>query len=549
MTSALDRRTFLKYTAAVGAGTSAAAVFGIPGASAGAKAPEPPSADDFPWLEASIADMQAAMASGSATALSITRDHLARIEAMDWAGPRVNSIIEVNPDAEAIAAALDQERAAGHVRGPLHGIPIVLKDVIATADRMETTAGSLALVGSRVSRDAGVATKLREAGAILLGKANMSEWNAFRGYPTRGGWSARAGIGRNPYALNFSTGDSTSGSAAAVSASFAAGGVGLETYGSIVMPSSLCGVVGLKPTTGLVSRSGTIPISFSRDVIGPIARTVTDLAMVLEGMVGVDLLDPFTAASAGHVPPDYRRFLDADGLRGARIGVWRRKDLWMDDTIARRIESLLTVFEDRGATLIDPVQLPNWMDATGDHVAVMFSEFEHGINRYLAGLTTTDIRTLADVVAFNEAHHDEELGWHNQALLEGSVGSAPLPNPEYRVVLPRSARIARADFARAFRRHGLDAIIAPTFVRSWPVNLIDGDPDVGNGVAGASNAAGYPNLTVPAVFIGKLPVGISFLGRAWDEPTLLRLGYAFEQAVQARRTPTFLHAGEDFVER
>ena len=243
----------------------------------------------------------------------------------------------------------------GHVRGPLHGIPIVLKDVIATADRMETTAGSFALVGAVVPRDAGVAARLREAGAILLGKANMSEWNAFRGWPTRGGWSARAGIGRNPYALNFSTGDSSSGSAAAVASSFAAGGVGLETYGSIIMPSSLCGVVGLKPTSGLVSRSGTIPISFTRDVMGPIARTVTDLAMLLGGMIGVDSLDPLTAASDGRTPPDYERFLVRDGLRGARIGVWRRHDLWKDDKVSRRIERALDVLREQGATLVDPV--------------------------------------------------------------------------------------------------------------------------------------------------------------------------------------------------
>jgi amidase len=550
MTARVDRRTFLKYSAALGAGSSAATMLGLTdAAAAGTEAPESPSADDFPWLDSTIADLQGAMAGGRATALSITRDHLARIEGMDWAGPCVNSIIEVNPDAEAIAAALDQERAAGHVRGPLHGIPIVVKDVIATADRMETTAGSLALVGSIVPRDAGVATRLRVAGAILLGKANLSEWNAFRGFPSRGGWSARAGIGRNPYALNFGTGDSSSGSAAAVAASFAAGAVGLETYGSIVMPSSLCGVVGLKPTAGLIGRSGTIPVSFTRDALGPIARTVSDVAALLNGMVGVDPLDPATAGSQGHVRADYRRFLHQDGLRGARIGVWRREDLWRDDTIARRMEGVLEVFEERGATLVDPVQLPNWKEATAHHVSVMFSEFEHGINNYLSGLANTDIHTLADVVAFNESHDDEELAWHNQALLEGSVGSKPLPNPEYRIVLPRSERIARSDFGRAFRRHRLDAIITPTFVRSWPINLIDGDPYVGNGAAGPSNAGGYPHLTVPAVFIGELPIGISFLGRAWDEPTLLRLGFAFEQAVKARRTPTFMDAGSDFVVR
>jgi amidase len=547
----IDRRSFLKYSAAVSAGMSAASMLGTTVARATAPWPTGPTGVlDSPWTEATIADMQAAMASGSATALSITRDHLARIEAMDWAGPRVNSIIEVNPDAEAIATALDRERSAGHVRGPLHGIPIVLKDVVATADRMETTAGSLALVGSKVPRDAGVAARLREAGAILLGKANLSEWNAFRGYPSRGGWSARAGVGRNPYALNYSTGDSSSGSAAAVAASFAAGAVGLETYGSIVMPSSLCGVVGLKPTSGLVSRSGTIPISFTRDVIGPIARTVTDVAMLLSGMVGADPLDPLTGSSEGHTPTDYLRFLDKDGLRGARIGVWRRPDLWKDDKLAKRFEHLLPVFRDLGATLVDAVELPNWASATGEHVNVMFTENRFGIKRYLSELTNTDMLTLGDVIAFNEAHPDEELQWHPQNLLEGAFEEDwTLTGHDYLRSLRLSRELGQGAFEHAMRRHRLDAIIAPTFVRAWPIDLVEGDPPVGNGAAGPSNAAGYPHLTVPAVFIGKLPIGISFLGRAWEEPKLLRFGYAFEQAVQARRPPEYLDAGADFVER
>ena len=548
MSTQVDRRTFLKYSAAIGAGTSVAMAGVDRAAAALSSATSHASIQDFPWTDATIAQMQAAMASGEATALSITRDHIARIEAMDWAGPRVNSILEVNPDAEAIAAALDRERAAGHVRGPLHGIPIVLKDAIATADRMETTAGSFALVGSTVPRDAGVAARLREAGAILLGKANMSEWNAFRGNPTRGGWSARAGVGRNPYALSFSTGDSSSGSAAAVAASFAAGAVGLETYGSIVMPSSLCGVVGLKPTSGLVSRSGTIPISFTRDVIGPMARTVTDLAMLLGGMVGIDPLDPLTSGSDGHVPADYERFLRPDGLRGTRIGVWRRHDLWKADQVAMRIERALDVLRDQGATIVDPVALPNWLDATGNHIGVMFDEFPHGIKRYLSGLGNTQIRTLADIVAFNEANADRELQWHNQALMEYDT-IVPLTDPAYRKELRLSRELAQGDFDDVMGRYRLDAIVAPTFVRAWPINLIDGDPYRGNGVAGPSNAAGYPNLTVPAGYIDELPVGISFLGRAWEEPKLLRLGYAFEQALPIRHAPKYLDAGADFVQR
>ena len=300
MTTSLSRRSFLKYSMATAATASTVGMLSAACAPRASTSAGSSIDDRFRWSEATIPDLQRAMESGELTALALARNYIERIERLDWAGPRVNSIIELNPDAEGIARTLDQERQAGNVRGPLHGIPIVLKDCIATADRMETTAGSLALLGSKVPRDAGVARKLRDAGAVLLGKANMSEWNAFRGWPKHGGWSGRAGIGLNPYALRFSTGDSSSGSAAAVAANFAAGAIGLETYGSIVMPSSLCSIVGLKPTLGLISRSGTIPISFTRDTIGPMGRTVADVAALLGGIVGVDPLDGQTSASAQH---------------------------------------------------------------------------------------------------------------------------------------------------------------------------------------------------------------------------------------------------------
>ena len=459
MTARLSRRSFLGYSAVAGALASA----GTLGAARTASRASSPAADttaSFRWEEASIAELQEAMDTGELTALSLTRAYLDRIRTLDWAGPTVNSVIELNPDAEAIAAGLDAERSQGQVRGPLHGIPILLKDCIATADRMETTAGSLALLGSTVPRDAGVAASLRAAGAVLLGKANMSEWNAFRGWPLHGGWSARAGIGVNPYALAFSTGDSSSGSAAAVSANFAAASVGLETYGSIVMPSSLCGVVGLKPTSGLVSRSGTIGISFSRDVIGPIGRTVADVATVLGGMVGVDPLDPLTSASEDHGHADYRPFLDRDGLRGARIGVWRPKHLWKHEDVAEVIEGVLPVFRDLGATLVDPVDLPHWIVATGEHVGVMFCEFRHGIDRYLAELMDSPVRSLAEVVAFNRDHRDEELRWHSQNTLRSALKQPPLSDPGYARSLRRSRDIARTAFRETMRAHRLDAIVS-----------------------------------------------------------------------------------------
>ena len=547
MASPITRRRFLQSSAAVGAAAAVCGPAGIASANGGTAMPGP-TPDPFPWSEAPIADLQAAMESGETTARRITLDHLERIEQLDWAGPRVNSVIEVNPDAEAVAGALDQERADRHVRGPLHGIPVLLKDAIATDDRMQTTAGSLALVGSRVPRDAGLVTKLRDAGAVLLGKANMSEWNAFRGWPLHGGWSARAGTSRNPYDLSRSTGDSSSGSAAAVAASFAAGAVGLETYGSIVMPSSLCGVVGLKPTHGLVSRSGTIGIAHSRDVLGPIGRTVADVATMLSAIAGQDPLDPFTVGSVGHVRADYRRFLDPAGLRGARIGVWRPKHLWKHDEVAAVIEEAIAALREAGARVIDPVALPHWLDATGEHVSVMFSEFRHDIGAYLSGLTDTSMRTLADVIAFNEAHHHEELRWHSQGLLESANEQPPLSDPGYRRSLRRSRRLGRAAFDRPMTEHRLDAIVAPTFIRAWVIDLRGGDdPLNGNGAAGPSNAAGYPHITVPSGFARGLPIGMSFMARAWEEPKLLRYAHAFEQATQVRRAPRFTEL--PFVDR
>lgn len=553
MTNTVSRRTFLRVGVAAGVAAPSLAA-GIRSDAAPRSGIDRDPLREFRWNEATISQVGAAMASGETTALDLTRAYLTRIDELDHHGPCVNSIIEVNPDAEAIAAALDREREEGHTRGPLHGIPIVLKDSVATLDRMETTAGSLALVGSKVPRDAGVVARLREAGAIILGKANMSEWNAFRGWPTHGGWSGRAGIGQNPYALPFSTGDSSSGSAAAVAANFAMGAVGLETYGSIVMPSSLCGLVGLRPTMGLISRSGTIPVSKSRDTTGPLARTVTDLAILLGAMAGYDPLDPVTTRSDGRIPQDYRRFLDPDGLRGARIGIWRSTHVWRDEHVAAVVEPLVTVLEELGAVVFDPVHMPEWKDATNWHTSVMFNEFRPSVEAYLGELSGTSIRTLADVVAFNEGHADQELQWHNQALLEGSLDTLPLDDPrsDYLESKRRSTKLGRAAFASAMDRHRLDAVFCPTFVTPWAIDLVAGDdPKTGNGAAGPSNAAGYPHITVPAGYAGELPVGVSFMARAWEEPKLLRFAYAFEQAVQARHAPMFLsdYGVRDFVDR
>ena len=555
-----NRRSFLRAVAAataVGAGvpilglnTQRATAATSGGAPHAAVAPPP-----FEFEEATIAQLQDAMAAGSLTALELTRAYLERIATIDHAGPRLNSIIETNPDAEAIAAALDGERADGHVRGPLHGIPIVLKDNIATDDGMQTTAGSLALVGSRVPRDAGIAARLREAGAILLAKANMSEWTGFRAYPSSGGWSARAGQGLNPFALGYATGHSSSGSAAAVSANLTVGGVGTETYGSIVMPSSLCGVVGLKPTLGLTSRSGVVPISFSRDVTGPIGRTVADVATMLGGMVGVDPLDDMTSRSEGRLRTDYRPFLDAGGLRGARLGVWHDAELWESTAEEKAIrDAAVERMRGAGATVIEGCQLRGIEQAIGDHIGVMFYEFEAGLNAYLAELEGSPVRTLADVIAFNEAHPEEELRWLNQGILSGALCSEATfrDDPEYARSLRDSRRLARRLIDGLMHKHRLDALVAITYRKPWAIDLANGDPSfVGQGSAGPHNAAGYPSITVPAGSIGELPLGISFTAEAWSEPKLLKLAYAFEQAEPARRVPQLLdgYGERDFVER
>lgn len=548
MAGGMSRRSFIKGSV-VAAATASAGGLVLPREVQAAADPGGP----FRWTEATMADLQASMASGEVSARALVRDYVDRIEAIDWDGPQLNSIMELNPDAEAIAADLDRERARGRVRGPLHGIPVVLKDCIATDDRMETTAGSLALLGAKAPRDAGIVKTLRDAGAVILGKTNMSEWNGFFGWPNRGGWSARAGIGRNPYAVDYTTGVSSSGSAAALAANLTAGAVGMETYGSIVMPAALCGVVGLKPTLGLTSRSGMIGISYSRDVTGPMGRTVADVATLLGGLVGVDRRDPFTSQGAGHLHHDYRRFLDPDGLRGARIGMWRGLEE-NPDYGARKVafHAIRRTLPELGATLIESIDLSAAVEAISGHIGVMLTEFKHGLNGYLAELTNTRMRSLVDIVRFNEEHAAEELRWQDHVFLEGALAPAPLSSPSYRYDLRTSRKTARDGFAAVMDQHRLDAIVAPTYIPAWSIDLLNGDsPELGNGASGAYNAAGYPAITVPAGFVGELPVGVLFMARAWEEPRLIRYAYAFEQALQARRPPKFLqnYAAGDFVSR
>lgn len=489
------------------------------------------------WAYTSISDLQAAMASGALSAQTLVEACLAHISAVD---PSVRAVVEVNPEAEALAIALDAERRAGHVRGPLHGIPILLKDNIDTGDRMMTTAGALALVGPPAAEDATVAARLRAAGAVLLGKSNLSEWANFRGHHSTSGWSGRGGQTHNPHVLDRSPGGSSSGSAAAVAAGLAPVALGTETDGSIANPATCCGVVGLKPTVGLTSRAGVIPISHTQDTVGPLALRVADAAAVLTAIAGgVDSRDP--TAGSGPAPVDYTRFLDPGGLRGARIGVPRR-ELWGRNRHADRVaEDALQALRDAGATVVDPVEIPSSEEERGDRseYEVMLYEFKAGVHAYLTTRRGLPVRTLTDVIAFNERHASEELQWFGQEILVEAEAKGPLTDPAYVAALQRSRAIGGVrGIDAALDAHRLDALIAPSGGPAWTIDPVLGD----HGVSGSSSLAaraGYPLMSVPAGFAHGLPVNVTFIGRAWSEPVLVRMAFAFEQATPAWRAPGF----------
>jgi amidase len=504
--------------------------------------PPPP----FELLEATIGDAQAAMQAGQLSAHELVQQYLTQIAALDQAGPQLRSILEVNPDALAIAHTLDAERQAGRVRGALHGIPILLKDNIDTADRQHTTAGSLALLGSQPAADATVVQRLRDAGAILLGKTNLSEWANFRSTHSSSGWSARGGQGKNPYNTAHNPCGSSSGSASAVAANFALVALGTETDGSIVCPAHANGVVGLKPTVGLTSRAGVIPISHTQDSVGVLARTVRDAAILLGALVGVDARDPATQASAGNLVGDYTQFLRPDGLRGARIGVARASYFGYSKEADAVAEAALRTLRAQGAVIVDPADIPtaNLIAGDGSELTVMLYEFKHDLAVYLATRVPDSrqrdipiMRTLADLIAFNDAHKAEEMPYFGQELFLQAEQKHDLTSPGYRRALETSRRIAREKGIDAVMdRFKLDALVAPTAQPAWPIDLAHGDQVTG-GSSSAAARAGYPLITVPAGDAGGLPIGITFMGRAWSEPVLLRLAYAFEQATKARRPP------------
>jgi amidase len=577
-----SRRAFLGGTLLGGAALAVPAPLlggGLKGGAA-APAPAPPlpaptpsaAAEGFELAEATIAELQASLAAGRRTSRGLVEVYLARIAALDRRGPELRALLEINPEALAIADALDAERRAKGARGPLHGIPILLKDNIATHDLMTTTAGSLALAGSVPARDAWVARRLREAGAVLLGKANLSEWANFRSTRSSSGWSARGGQCRNPYALDRSPSGSSSGSAVAAAANLCAAAVGTETDGSIVSPAGHCALVGIKPTVGLLSRSGIVPIAHSQDTAGPLARTVADAATLLGAMAGggrADPGDPATAAARGHGLDDYTPFLRADGLKGARLGV-ARQHLFEPSAGSPRIEEAIAEMRRQGAVIVDPADIVTAGQLERPELEVLLYEFKADLDAYLADLSAgaagaagaaglagaaagtgggqrlagAPVRSLAELIAFNERHRAAEMPFFGQELLERAQAKGTLADPAYRKALARCRLLARhRGIDATLARHRLDAIVAPTGGTPWLIDLVNGDAPSGGSSTPAA-VAGYPSITVPAGQVFGLPVGISFIGAAWSEPTLIRLAYAFEQATRHRLPPRFQPTAE-----
>ena len=536
----MDRRAFLQTTAAGAAGLTASAACAPPGAESpsdtGAQGAIPP----FEFDEITADDLQRMMASGEHTARSITEAYLGRLDAMDRQGPELRSMIEINPDALAIADELDAERQANGPRGPLHGIPVALKDNLDTHDRMTTTAGSLALEGSIPPQDSFVAERLRAAGAILLGKLNMSEWAYFRGERATSGWSARGGQCKNPYALDRNPCGSSSGSGTAASANLCALTVGTETGGSIMCPSSSNGIVGIKPTVGLWSRSGIIPISHSQDTAGPMTRTVRDAAILLGGAVGVDPRDEATSRSEGNFHTDYAQFCDPAGLAGARIGV-ARSFTGFDPRVTALFDDAIQAMRDAGAVVVDPANLPD--AAWNDELPLLLLEYEFkaDLNAYLATLgPDVRVKTLADIIEFNEQNAELEMPHFGQERMIASQARGPLTDEAYLNAKRTIQRANREDGIDALMdEHQLDAIVAPTRDLPWVTDHIKGDRLDGGSSAGPAAIAGYPDISVPMGFVSGLPAGVSFFGRAWSEPVLIRIAYAYEQATQQRRAPTF----------
>lgn len=522
------RRNFLQTTAQVSAFVTlnhAAPSFAQP--------------SSFALEEATISDLQSAMQSGKHTARAITEMYLSRITAID--ATTTNAVIEINADALTIAEQLDQERKAGKVRGALHGIPILIKDNIDTADKMQTTAGSLALANTYAPRDATIVEKLRAAGAVLLGKTNLSEWANFRSSKSTSGWSGRGGLTRNPYALNRNTSGSSSGSGAATAANLCAISIGTETDGSIVSPSSCNSLVGIKPTLGLWSRAGIIPIAHSQDTAGPMTRTVTDAAILLGALTGIDVRDAATNNSRGKFLTDYTKFLDPRGLANARIGI-ARNYFGFNERVDKLINEAIDMMKKLGATIID-TELPNKGKYEDAEFEVLLYEFKAHMKAYLATRgANVPVKSLADIIAFNEKNRDRELVWFGQDNMMKAEAKGDLNSPAYKQALAKCQRLTRSQgIDAALTKHKLDALVAPTDGIPWLTDLLNGDHFSG-GCSTPAAVSGYPHITVPAGYIHGLPIGVSFFGAAWSEGALIRFAYAYEQATKHRLVPQLVRS-------
>ena len=547
----MDRRRFLSLSACAGALTAKPAHEGQqekpekPRAHQPSANPTPADLEQAPGFrarsfaleEASVSDLQERMKQGALSSEHMTELYLDRIDEIDRQGPSLHAVIEINSEALAIARSLDRERKAKGARGPLHGIPVLIKDNIDTADTMQTTAGSLALLGKPAGRDAFVAERLRAAGAVLLGKTNLSEWANFRSTHSTSGWSGRGGQTKNPYALDRNPCGSSSGSGAGVSANLAVCAIGTETDGSVVCPSSMCGLVGIKPTLGLISRAGIIPIAHSQDTAGPMARSVRDAAILLGALTGFDSRDAATEVSEGKSYQNYTQFLDPNGLRGARIGV-ARQYFNIGPAVTAVMEECIALMQAAGAVMTDPVEFETFEGWRDSETEVLLYEFKNDLNEYLSSRGAA-IRSLADCITFNHAHRAAEMPYFEQELMEQAQEKGPLTDKEYKKALSKNLRLTRKEGIDALMaKHKLDAIMGPTAGPAWITDWVCGDR-VDSGCASPPAVAGYPHITVPAGFKFGVPLGISFFSSAWNEPKLLRIAYAFEQLRKARRKPDF----------
>ena len=533
----MDRRDFLQTALSAGAVsgfTRRPSAVPSPGLAGPAAPPQ------FELEEATLEELQAGLASGRWTARSLAEQYLGRIEAVDRRGPELHSVIELNPDGLELADRSDAERKAKGPRGPLHGIPVLVKDNLDSGDRMQTTAGSLALAGAPAPRDATVVERLRQAGAVLLGKTNLSEWANYRSSNSTSGWSGRGGLTRNPYLLDRNACGSSSGSGAAAAASLAAVTIGTETDGSIVCPASICGLVGIKPTVGLVSRAGIIPISATQDTAGPMCRTVADAAVVLLAIQGFDARDPATAPMRNRATSDWTRELTPDALRGARLGV-ARKSFGLPSSVEPVLSEAIAALKQLGAVIVDPADIPNAEKLGDPEIVILDYEFKAGLAAYFATRGPDyPIKGLAELIRFNSENREQEMPWFGQEIFERAAKRGPLSEPVYRRARQTCRRLSRGlGIDAVMARHRLDALVAITTGPSWPTDLVNGDRYTG-GSSSPAAVAGYPHVTVPAGTLHELPIGLSFFGRAWSEARLIRYAFAFERGTKQRRRPRFL---------